>query len=458
MIEIVKQTIKKYNMLDDNDSVVVGLSGGADSVFLLYMLLELVEIKNVFAMHVNHNLRGGDANADENFTKELCEKLGIPLKIFSEDVKEFAKKEGFGIEEAGRNIRYKRMEEARIFFNATKIATGHHSDDVVETVLMNLCRGAGLKGLCGIPPIQKNIVRPLIDVSRKEIEEFLHKKQIPYITDKSNLSLDYTRNRIRQIIIPALEKEVNLNASKNIARNAKLIREEDELLAKLALDAYIECRDVLTGKLLINKLFDLPDVLLRRVIRLVISKVNKKADINMVHIEAVIELLHSKTGKEIHLPRLIVYKTNNCIIFSPISSNTITKQEKYCYKIPINSWVYVQEIGATVFFSLNKPVNSPNTQNTNIYCTNAFNYDKVGEYIYFRTRRPGDKITFGGTVPFTKKIKDYFIDNKLPRIERDFIPLCAIDCEILWILDKHNRTNVNYQPHGLKQCWISLWR
>jgi len=464
MKETVKQTIKKYKMFDSNDSVVVGLSGGADSVALLYVLLEMQlinKLKNIFAVHINHNLRDEEANKDENFTKELCEKLGIPLKIFSENVKELAKKENIGIEEAGRNIRYARMEEARFFFNANKIATGHHSDDVAETVLMNLCRGSGLKGLCGIPPTQKNIIRPLIEVSRKEIEEFLNKQQILFITDSSNLSLDYTRNRVRQNIIPSLETDVNSNASKNIARNVMLLRQEDEFLDKLALEALIECSTSTPEKLLICKLLNLPDVLLRRVIRHAILNLNKSViDISMVHIEAVIGLLHSKTGKEIHLPHVIVYRVNNHIIFSPASPTSPKKiiPQKYCYKINVNEWAYIKEIGLTVFFSTNEPTNTPNIQTSNIYCTNAFNYDKVGEYIYLRTRRPGDKITLGGVTPFTKKIKDYFIDSKLPRTKRDIIPLCAVDCEILWILDKHNRTNVNYQPHGSRQCWISLWR
>ena len=441
---------------NSSDSVIVGLSGGADSVTLLYVLLEM-SLKNVFAVHVNHNLRDAEANSDENFTKELCEKLNIPLRVFSEDVKGLAKKENIGIEEAGRNIRYARMEEARIFFNANKIATGHHSDDVAETVLMNLCRGSGLRGLCGIPPIQKNIVRPLIEVSRKEIEEFLHKQQIPYITDTSNLSLDYTRNRVRQNIIPAIEKDINYKASQTIARNAMLIRQEDDFLDELALNAYKDCSSsTAVGAFNIYKLLNLPDVLLRRVIRFAISKVYKKAtnNIGMVHIEAVITLIHSKTGKEVHLPRTTIYKVNDSIIFSP---HSITSQ-KYCYKIIINNWAYIQEIGLTVAFSLDEPINPPNPQTPNIYCTNAFNYDKVGAYIFFRTRHLGDKITLGGEIPFTKKIKDYFIDIKLPRIERDFVPLCAVGSDILWILDKHNRTNVNYQPHSSRQCWISLWR
>jgi len=489
MKEVVNQTIKNYKMFNNNDSVVVGLSGGADSVALLYVLLEIA-IKNIFAVHINHNLRGEEANKDENFTKELCEQLGITLKIFSEDVKGLAKKENIGIEEAGRNIRYARMEEARIFFNATKIATGHHGDDVTETVLMNLCRGSGLKGLCGIPPIHKNIVRPLIEVSRKEIEEYLHEHKIPYITDSSNFSLDYTRNRIRQNIIPIIEKNVNSNASKNITRNVMLMRQEDEFLDKLALETIKDCGSLESKIFVIPKLLNLPDVLLRRVIRLIIADINKKAttslsegsvaglcpaerrglggrapiEISMVHIEAVIRLLFSKTGKEVHLPSLIVYKVNDSILFSPASHKSTYKlpqkniQGKYCYKISINEWVYIKEIGKTVLFSSNEPLNTPNPQTPNIYCTNAFNYDKVGGYIYFRTRRPGDKIIFGGTFPFTKKIKDYFIDIKLPHTERDIVPLCAVDCEILWILDKHNRTNVNYQPHSSRQCWISLWR
>ncbi|MDR0272908.1 MAG: tRNA lysidine(34) synthetase TilS, partial [Clostridiales bacterium] len=195
MRENVRLVIEKFEMLLRGDSVVVGLSGGADSVALACVLRELGA--KVFAAHVNHNLRGVDSDADEAFVKGLCRKLGVDLKVFSVDVKKYAEEKKIGIEEAARIIRYEFLELARAEFGAEKIAVGHNSDDNAETVLMNLCRGSGLRGLGGIAPVNGAVIRPLIETSRNEIEEYLRNKKIEFIMDESNKSNDFTRNRVR---------------------------------------------------------------------------------------------------------------------------------------------------------------------------------------------------------------------------------------------------------------------
>ena len=200
MFEKVKTTISKFNMLEPSEKILVGLSGGADSVSLLICLKELGY--NVSAMHINHNLRGEESNRDERFCVKLCEKLDIPLTVKSIDVKAYCRENKLGLEEGARELRYKAFSDV----GADKICTAHTLSDSVETMLINLTRGTALKGLCGVPNKRDNIVRPLIECTREEVEEFLNKKNISYVTDSTNNSNDYTRNKFRHLVIPEILK------------------------------------------------------------------------------------------------------------------------------------------------------------------------------------------------------------------------------------------------------------
>lgn len=202
MIEKVKLTITKHNMLSAGDSVCAALSGGADSVALLLVLDELSSEMNfsLSAVHVNHLLRGAESDRDESFCRDLCARLGVPLQIFREDAAAFSQALGVSVETGARELRYGIFSR----LNADKIATAHNLNDNAETLLFRLARGTGLHGLSGIPPVRENIIRPLIECSRDQIEAYLAEKNQPFVTDSTNLSDDYARNRIRHHVIPEL--------------------------------------------------------------------------------------------------------------------------------------------------------------------------------------------------------------------------------------------------------------
>ena len=203
MLERVRAYAEKYQMIRPGDRIVAGISGGADSVCLLFLLRELCREKGagLFAVHVNHGLRGAEAGEDEAYVRKLCGELKVPLRVFSFDVRGRAREEHLTLEEAGRLCRYEAFEEEAERIGGTRIAVAHHAGDQAETVLFQLFRGSGLKGLAGIRPVRDNVIRPLLCTGREEIEAWLTERGIEWRTDSTNLTTDYTRNRIRGEIL-----------------------------------------------------------------------------------------------------------------------------------------------------------------------------------------------------------------------------------------------------------------
>ena len=232
--EKIARAISDYNMINHGDAVVIALSGGADSVSLLCAMKQLSEQLGftLSACHVNHGLRGEESDGDMRFCEELCERLGVQLEILNTDVKGFQQKHE-SLEETARRVRYDFFAKVS---DGKKLATAHNSNDSAETVLLNMMRGTGLKGLCGIPPVRGNIIRPLIYCSRDEVEQFLEENSISYVTDKTNLSDDYTRNKVRHLILPEMLK-INPSLLDTISRMEKNLREDNELLEALADEA-----------------------------------------------------------------------------------------------------------------------------------------------------------------------------------------------------------------------------
>ena len=226
----VRALLKRQNMLSKGDRVFVALSGGADSVALLHVLLELRgELGvSVRALHLNHKLRGEESERDERYVRALCEELGVPLRVGSAQVARAAKERGLSVEECARKARY-------AFFSRCaggerdKVATAHTASDNAETVLLNLARGTSLRGLCGIPPVRAGIIRPLLDCTRREVEQYCAVRRLRYVTDSSNLSDDYTRNRLRHQVMPVL-REINPRLEDSVARMARLLRADADWL------------------------------------------------------------------------------------------------------------------------------------------------------------------------------------------------------------------------------------
>jgi len=456
-------------MIQEGDSVVVGLSGGADSVALLHVLSQLREelsIKEITAAHINHGLREAAAD-DEKFVQKLCDMCNIPLQIFYADVRSHAAENSLGIEEAGRKLRYFYLQEAARGSNA-KIATGHHQNDNVETVVMNLTRGAGLSGLCGIPPINGNIIRPLLGVTREEIEQYTHTHGLKYITDASNLTDEYTRNRVRHNVLPSIEAATGIDAIQTIAKNIVQLRRDAEYLDVIAHEAFLDCivtpMESQCTALDAEKLAALHPAISTRVIRRAIPNLT---NITSIHTNAILSLATKKSGSAIHIPGIVARKEYSNIILIPSLSTDAAVP--HFAPIPLSIPSIHNINGQTISLTKIPPDKflPPDLKKPKLLCTKSFDYGMVIGTISLRTRKPGDKIILHNTrtlgdssMPktFTKKLQDYFTDKKTPKHKRDSISVLACGSDILWIMDENNLTSTKYSPQtGCDLFWVSIW-
>ena len=290
MEQKVLETIKQNNLIQNGDKIVLGVSGGPDSMAMLHILKKIKE-KNkikfkIIVAHINHMVRK-EASEDEEYVRQNCENMNLEFYSKSIDVKKLANTNKIGVEEAGRKVRYEFFEEVLKKTKANKIAIAHNKNDKVETTLMNILRGSGIKGLRGIEVKNSQYIRPLLECTRKEIEEYCMKNNINPKIDKTNLENDYTRNKVRNIVIPYIEKEFNPNIIETISRLSDLIKKEDknEIVLKL------------------SKFNNLHEVLRTRIILLAIAKIFGTAkNIEKVHIEDIIKLCENNIGNKYLTP------------------------------------------------------------------------------------------------------------------------------------------------------------
>ena len=448
--EKILQTIKKFDMLSFNDRVLIGISGGPDSVTLLNVLLSFKKRYNlsVFIAHLNHMLRGKESDEDVNFVKNLAQELCLPCEVKSCNLTEIAQKEHLTLEEAARKYRYKFYSETAKKFKTNKIALGHNADDQVETVLMRFLRGSGLEGLMGIPPVRGKIIRPLIECSREEIEEYCKENKIKYRVDSSNKEVVYFRNKIRLKLLPLLSKDYNKNIKDSMLRLRSIISEvsvylnqETELLFKKV--ASRESSEMVIIDL--KKFTSLPLALKRRIIRKSIEVVKGNLySINFRHNNEILKLTEYQLGeKVIYLPdNLMAKKIYNKII---IYKKRISKDQTERIPTP---WEYDLLIpGKTAIKSLDIEVEIKILDSADIKSSLYFNrkkskgkflefidYNKVKLPLKLRNRRSGDRF-YPLKMNGLKKVKNFFIDNKIPKSHRDLIPI-LVDSEdkIIWIM------------------------
>lgn len=305
--EKVRKTIREYNLIEKNDSIVVGVSGGPDSMTLLSILLKLKEEFNlkIYVAHVNHMLRE-NAIKDEEYVKEFCEKNNIEIFIKKANIFEIAQKEKIGLEEAGRNVRYNFFEEVLKNTESNKIAIAHNLNDKVETIIMNTLRGSGVSGLKGIEAKRKKYIRPLIEIERYEIEKYCIENKINPRHDESNDDNAYTRNKIRNIVIPYIKNEFNPNIIKTLNRLSEIIKEEDEYVQSETEKIFKEI--LLTDEK--NKIeFDPIEfneqekVIQKNLILLAIKKVKGSTQgIEKVNIDDIIKLCNNNIGNKLIRP------------------------------------------------------------------------------------------------------------------------------------------------------------
>ena len=430
-------------MIEEGDRVVAGVSGGADSVCLLFMLCALRERMKfqILVCHVNHGLRGAEADSDEKYVEELCGKLGVPCRIFRENVELTARKRKQSLEEAGRMVRREAFEAMCREYGGTKIATAHHQDDNAETMLLNLARGTGLNGLCGIRPVRERWIRPLLCLGRAEIEEWLESRKIGFCRDATNEEDEYTRNRIRHHIIPALEQQVNMGTVRHLNELSAQLQEVWDFIREQTMEAWDACVSVkedaagrptvrIDGRRFQETAPAVRKFLAAECIR---EAAGAGKDIESVHIDALTVLFEKQTGKSLNLPyRVKAQRTYSGVeLFQEEKASENAGTDEVELRIPgetrlpgTNKKILCTVSAAGGDFSAEEiPQKS---------YTKCFDYDIIKYSLSARFRRPGDYLTVDRKGS-RQKLKSYFINEKVPREERDRMLLIADGDHIVWI-------------------------
>lgn len=435
MIDKVLDTIKKYNMLRENDRVIAAVSGGPDSICLLHILYALKEKFNLtlYAAHVNHCLRGEEADKDEEYVKSFCENLGIECFSKRIDINKLAKERGLSSESAGREARYEFFDELLKKLKAQKIALAHNANDQAETVIMRIIRGTGMEGLAGIKPVRSNIfIRPLINIKRESIEKYCSENNLNPRIDKTNLESIYTRNKIRLELIPYLQDNFNKEIVSVLNRLSDTIIADNDYLEKISEEKYnIYCEKKGRKVIIYKDAFSEDKALLNRMLRRAVNNIKGNLyNIEKLHIEELLALQRGSTGKKLNLPGGIVGFNNY--------GNIELALGEY-FKVDLNSEEHFLHINReNIIESLNLKVSLrlvPEDEKIDFKekpFVKYFDFDRAPENIYLRTRRNGDRFTPFG-MQGSKKLKDLFIDLKIPKEERDSVPLILFDEEIVWI-------------------------
>jgi tRNA(Ile)-lysidine synthase len=436
LIAKVRMTIERYQMLRGGEKVIIGVSGGPDSICLLHVLLDLkseYRIELVIA-HINHSLRGGESLRDEAFIKNIAQEVNLPCLITRLDPDEYQKIRGISLQEKARQLRYSFLNEVLEKEHGDKIALGHNADDQAETLLLWLIRGTGTRGLSGIPPVRGNIfIRPLIEVERTEIEEFLAQRRLEYIRDSSNYENKYLRNRIRYELIPYLKSNYNPQLVSTLKQTSNILRAEEEFLEDICEKYGEECLIRKENKSIIfnvEKLKYFPLAIQLRMLRKgILSIKGNLRQITYKHILSIIQLI-SKSGssKILCLPGGVkVAKEYNHLVIDKGEK----KKPSFSYifsSIPDN--VKIREITKEMNFSLMKKVKNllyADERNT-AYLDNS----KICFPMVIRSCKREDWFYPSG-MKGRKKIKDFFSDEKIPISERIKVPLLLFRDRIAWV-------------------------
>ena len=464
----VLEFITEYGMLEQGDRIVVGVSGGADSVCLLRLLCELREVfaLGIYAVHVNHGLRGDEAERDEQFTLTLCEQLGVPCRVVKLDIRKEAERLHLSEEETGREWRYRIFAEEAKQQRGTKIAVAHHMEDNAETMLFRMFRGTGISGLSGIAPVSRmpqaddrevKLIRPLLCITRAEVEEYLKGCGQAYCNDSTNKENTYSRNRIRNEILPVANGYINAQSVRNLNALAKQARAVTELLGRQAKALYDSCVTANGKRISLVLQGDEEPVLLDLVFRNCLYELaGKKRDISAVHIEALYELCKKQVGSRQDLPYGIRAKrTYEGLVLSveePEEKNkmeaevqgyrTVIEKEKLLHGMT----VILPNGGGSLRFSV-KEIKAFGTEkcteivknNQNDY-TKCFDYDNIKGNISVRMPEPSDYLCIHPDGRH-KLLKDYLVDVKVPKEERDRLCFVAEEDLVLWIPGKRTSEN-----------------
>ncbi len=450
-IKTVKKTIKKRRMIQKGDTVLVGVSGGVDSVALLHVLCRLAPDFNVNlgVAHMNHGLRGEESERDAGFVQSLAKSLDLPYFMDKCDTKTYAKNNNLTKEEAARHLRYNfylRIGRERRF---GKIALGHHKEDTAELILMNLFRGSGPRGLSGIPPVRDSIIRPLIDVSRGQILNYINAAGYAYINDSSNIDIQFLRNRVRHKLIPILEREYNPSIVESFNRLANILRDEEDWIESI-IEPYFKKTKIAESHheiiFSVKNLKEFHRAPLRRIIRKGILHVKGNLrKISLLHLNAAIDLLENgKDKKRLDLPDLIfIQRHGDHLIIgkqkklrSRIRKKPV-KKTYYAYEIHHPGTVLIEEIGKWLTFS---HISLEEAHGFDISFRKEqspyegyFDMELLQFPLTIRSFRNGDRFRPLG-LSGSQKVKDFFINHKVPFNQRAQCPILESQGKIIWVV------------------------
>ncbi len=443
--EKVRRTIVRYRMLERGDRLVVAVSGGPDSVALLSILACLSQELN-FSLHVahlNHMFRAKEAEKDALYVKELAKKFSLPITVRKRNVPAFVRRKRLSPEEGARQVRYKFLENVAEKAGANKIALGQTADDQAETVLMWMLRGSGLKGLAGIPAVRplENclIIRPLMEVSRSEIEDYLREEGLRGRVDASNLKPVYLRNKIRLKLLPLLARDYNPNIKSVLSGMSQILEADEEYLTEMQ-ERVFEKVARLKGdnRVGINlaSLRKLHPSMQRRILRRSIEVVKGNLQgITLSHLREVLNMINQgRTGSEVHLPKEIVVKRSYQKVF--ISQGKKPRARvKYSYQLPIPGEAEIEELNLTLRSSLLKRRSTAGLRKSFSSKRAYFDFNEIEPPLMIRNRRRGDRFQPLG-MRGRKSLKEFFIDEKIPREERERTPLLVQrnGRDILWVV------------------------
>ena len=408
---------KKYNLIENNDTIVVGFSGGPDSVFLVEMLKKLKNFINfkIYLVHINHLLRGEDADSDENFSFEYAKKNNLEIFIKRIPVKEIAKEVGKTLEEVGREERYKFFSEIYEKVGANKIATAHNKDDQIETFLFRLIRGTSLQGLEGIKIKNNNIIRPISEIYKKDILEYLNKNEIQYKIDKTNFENEFTRNSIRLNLIPFIEERYNIKFKDKIFSLIEEIRENNQNNS-LNLSNYTDSEN----RIILEKIKFLSDFDKKNLLSLFLNQ--KNIEVNRNKIDEINSLIKSNGTKKIDLDKSYrVVKDYAHLYIEDKKEISIFNNTKIQLKIPSEQIFDNFKISVNIVENLDIP------RKKNQYLLDAL----YNDIIEVRYRKDGDRIFLDEN--HSKKVKEVFIEQKIPKDMRDRLPIFLYNNKIFWI-------------------------
>ena len=442
MEDLVLKNITDYNLIEKGQIIGVGFSGGSDSVVLLHCLNVLskkIGFK-IVAIHINHGIRGQEAERDQAFAEEFCKKYGIEIIVKRVDAINFSKQNKFTLEQGARILRYSTFEEVAKSRNINKIALAHHALDQAETILMHIGRGSGLRGLVGMRFSSGIYIRPLLDISKAQIMDYINKNNLQFVEDSTNNCTDYARNFVRHKVIEDL-KSVYPSAVENIVKLSKRVQEELDCVDGFVDDEWFRMQQngvVLKGEAFCNKTF-----LINQAIFKALDLLNAVVDVEEKHLVSVRELFKRQVGKSINLPNgVVVVKTYDGLLFSKITD------VDYSQETELFGVGNIKFLGRHIHCEVVQQ-SDVNFKPKELY----LDYGKLPSRLIWRTPKEGDFIVkFGGQ---TRKLKQYLTDKKIGAIDRKSLPclMSGAECFAIFGVEISDKVKLDENTIEVLKIW-----